>query len=201
MKHSPPKKLIGKINEDNSSCRRCYHRTATLIAIPQREIYNTPTIKKMSKKLLLFVTVIAGLIIPFVPALTIIEVFYLLIPFALAFIVSLVCLLFSLISTGVSTRKTLFIFSILPSFILSQIASGMIVNKIQRLRSEEVIKDVEKIYFETKGLPEQHDTSLGIHYQRFKEKTGFKISYSSGFMVTEIYNSNDKTWESLGWND
>ena len=155
----------------------------------------------MSKKLLLLATVIAGLILPFVPALTIIEVFYLLIPFALAFIVSLVCLLISLISTEVNTRKTLFFFLILPTFVISQFASGVIVNKIQRLRSEKVIKDVDKIYFETKSLPAQYATSLGIHYKRFKDKAGFEISYSRGFMVTEKYNSTDKNWDSFGWNE
>jgi len=127
--------------------------------------------------------------------------FFLLIPFSIIFVVTLIYLIVSLLNKKLNNRKEIFIFSILPIFIISQLISGFTVEKIQRLRSNHIISEIEKIKTETGIFPEKYDLVMGIEYIRMKNKDSFVIKYSRGFMVTEKYDSKNKNWKSYGWND
>ena len=72
------------------------------------------------------------------------------------------------------------------------------MQKVQRLRSESIIEKIELVDANVE-LPEKYPSTLGINYARFDDY--FTISYSCGFLVTEKYNSKEKHWERLGWND
>ena len=156
---------------------------------------------ELNRTLILFIVFLVGVIIPFIPSLTVIEMFFLLIPFAFIFIATAIYLIVSLLKKNINSRKALFIFLILPIFISSQLASGFTVNKIQRFRSENMIKEAQKIRTETGEFPEKLNSSVGINYQRLNDKNNFVISYSRGFMVTEKYDSVSERWKSYGWND
>ena len=155
----------------------------------------------MNWKIILFGTFIVGLILSFIPAFTVIELFLLLIPFSIIFIVTVIYLIVSLFYNKQNGRKALFIFSIIPIFILSQLVSEFTVDKIQRVRSEIIIKEIQKIKTETGNYPEQYDILLGIEYRKLDNKNTFEISYSRGFMVTEKFDSEKNNWNSYGWND
>lgn len=154
-----------------------------------------------NKKIVLFIIIIIGIIVPFIPSLTVIEMFFLLIPFTLIFIVTLIYLIISLINENVDTSKAFFVFSILPIFIITQILSGLTVDKIQRVRSNRIISELELIKSENGILPEKYDLKAGIEYIRMKDNKHFVIKYSRGFMVTEKYESENKNWKSYGCND
>ncbi len=154
-----------------------------------------------NRKIVLSVIVLIGIIIPYFPALTIIEMFYLLIPFALIFLGTFLYMIISLISEKLNSGKALFIFSILPIFILSQVLSGFSVDKIQRFRSNRIISELEQIKSESGTLPEKYDLIAGIEYIKMRDNEHFVIKYSRGFMVTEKYDSEYKKWRSYGWND
>ena len=114
---------------------------------------------------------------------------------------TLVYLTISLLNKNINTRRALFIFSILPVFIVSQLLSGFTVNKIQRVRSNRIISELEKIKFEKGIFPKKYDLIAGIKYIKMKDNEHFVIKYSRGFMVTEKYSSEKKNWRSYGWND
>jgi len=137
------------------------------------------------KKITLFTIFSIGLVVPFVSYLTVIEMFFLLIPFAIIFVVTSIYLTVSILNKKLNSRKAIFIFSILPIFIISQLLSGFTVDKIQRLRSSHIISEIEKIKTETGMIPEKYDLELGIEYIKMKNKNSFVIEYSRGFMVTE----------------
>lgn len=142
-----------------------------------------------------------GLIAPFIPSFIVIEFFFIIIPFALAFAVTLILLIVSLLNKKMDSRVTIFAFSILPSFIFAQLLSGFCVHKIQRFRSNQIISELNKIKVERRVLPEQYDLTAGIVYTRLNGNEHFKIEYSRGFMVTEKYCSGNGKWTSSGWND
>ena len=150
---------------------------------------------------MIFIIILIGIIVPFIPSLTVIEMFFLVIPFAIIFLVTLTYLIMSLLNKNLNIRKALFVFSILPTFIISQIASGFTVDKIQRLRSNRIITEIEKLRSETGILPEKYDVVAGIEYIKMKDNAHYVIKYSRGFMVTEKYDSENKNWRSYGWND
>ena len=150
---------------------------------------------------MLLIIILIGLVVPFIPALTVIEMFFLLIPFAIIFIVTLIYLIVGLLNKKLNNRKAIFVFSILPIFIISQLVSGFVVDKIQRLRSSRIISEIEQIKTETGTFPEKYDATAGIEYIRMKNKDSFVIKYSRGFMVTEKYDSENNNWRSYGWND
>ncbi|RDC64235.1 hypothetical protein AHMF7616_02847 [Adhaeribacter pallidiroseus] len=97
------------------------------------------------RRLLLFTVFLFGIVVPFIPSLAIIEAFFLIIPFAIIFILTLVYLLLNFFIGNTNTNKVLFIFSILPTFIVSQIFAVFVVDKVQRFRSEEIIQKVHQI--------------------------------------------------------
>ena len=127
--------------------------------------------------------------------------FYLIIPFAILIISSIVYLVISLFSKHLNTKKAVLLVSILPVFILSQLSSGFIVDKIQGFRCEKIISEVQLIRKNTGEFPIQYHSNMGIEYVRLENKDGYSISYSRGFLVTEKYYSESKTWRSYGWND
>ena len=75
------------------------------------------------------------------------------------------------------------------------------VDKIQRLRSNQIIKELEKYQSENGVLPKKYDVKAGIEYVKIKKLERFEIEYSRGFLVTERYDSETKKWKSYGWND
>ena len=154
-----------------------------------------------NKKIALLIIILIGIVVPFIPSLTVIEMFFLLIPFAVIFVVTLIYLIVSLINENIDNGKALFIFSILPIFIISQIVSGFTVDNIQRVRSNLIISELEQIKSEKGILPEKYDMIAGIEYVRTKDNEHFVIKYSHGFMVTGKYESENKNWKSYGWND
>lgn len=156
---------------------------------------------KRNKKIFLISVLLFGLVVPFIPSLTVIEMFFLLIPFAIVFAVTLIYLIVSLLNKQMNFRKALFAFSILPTFILAQILAGFSVDKIQRFRSKKIITELEKIKNETGVLPEQYELIAGLKYTRLNDQEHFKLEYSRGFIVTEKYYSDNGNWKSYGWND
>lgn len=154
-----------------------------------------------NKKITILIIVLLGIIIPFISYLTVIEMFFLLIPFAVFFVVTLICLIISLLNKNLNSKKALFIFSILPIFVLSQVLSGFTVDKIQRIRSNRIISEIEKLKSETGNLPENYDLFAGIEYIKINGEENFVIKYSRGFLITEKYESKYNLWRSYGWND
>lgn len=65
------------------------------------------------------------------------------------------------------------------------------------MRSENIITELEKDH---KNYPNSINTTNGIKYQKSKFGT-YNLEYSKGFFVREIYSSENKKWESFGWND
>lgn len=149
----------------------------------------------------LIIVFLLGLITPFIPAFTVIEMFFLLIPFGLTLIGTLIYLIVTLLNKKQNLRKAFFIFSILPTFILSQFLSGFTIDKAQRYRCKKLIDDIEKTKNESGEFPKEHETPLGINYTKSENETGFILEYTRGFMVTEKYDSKFKKWKSYGWND
>lgn len=152
-------------------------------------------------KYLFFIVFIIGLVVPFIDYFTIIEMFFLLIPFGIIVITSLIYWIFSLFLEKLNSRKAFYLFLIVPIFTLSQLFSGFMVDRIQLFRSNSIIADIEKHYTTTKEYPEQYEISFGITYELLDNGDRFKISYERGFMVTEKYYSDIKKWRSYGWND
>ncbi len=154
-----------------------------------------------NKKIFLISVLLFGLVVPFIPSFIVIEMFFLLIPFAIVFAVTLIYLIVSLLNKQMDSRKALLAFSILPTFILAQLLAGFSVDKIQKFRSNQIITDLEQIKNETGILPEHYELIAGIKYTRLNDKEHFKLEYSRGFMVTEKYYSDIGNWKSYGWND
>lgn len=154
-----------------------------------------------NQKLALSIIILIGVMVPFIQYFVIIEMFYLLIPFAIIFIATLIYLIFSLLNKDFSSKKGFFIFSIIPIFILSQLASGFIIDKLQRFRSNRIISEIENIKVETGLYPDEYNLRAGIEYYKIKTEENFVIKYSRGFMVTEKYQSKYKHWRSYGWSD
>jgi len=153
------------------------------------------------RKITLLGIFLFGALVPFIPSLTVVELFFLLIPFALIFLVTLLYLVITLFNKNLNSRKALFIFSILPVFVVAQILSGFTIDKVQRFRSNRIIGDIEQIKNRTGKFPESYNPSLGIKYQKNSDQDSYQISYSRGFMVLEKYRSDEGKWESYGWND
>jgi len=144
---------------------------------------------------------IIGIIVPFIPSFVVIEMFYLIIPFVLIGVGTLIYLIASFTNTEINSRKAFFAFSILPIFIISQLISCFVVDKIQRFRSNQVITEIENHKSKTGTLPDKYELIGGLEYNKLKDNQNFIIKYSRGFMITEKYNSKNSIWISYGWND
>ena len=156
---------------------------------------------KNKRRYILLALVLFGLILPFIDYLTIIEMFFLLIPFAVITGASLIYWIVSLFNQKLNSRKSFYFLLIIPLFVLTQLFSGFSVDRIQLMRSKRIIKDVEtKIKVDGK-IPDAFDTRFGIEYRKSERDNKYEIRYSRGFMVTERYDSNTEKWRSYGWND
>ena len=146
------------------------------------------------QKIVLFTTFLIGIVVPFVPELVVIEFFFLIIPFAIAFIITSIILIITLFEKNRNRGGALFSFLIIPVFVLSQFISGFVVDKLQRIRCESIINEIAKN--KTESLPEKYELSFGIEYKKLNQDEGFLLKYSRGFLVTETYNSQNKSWTS-----
>ena len=160
----------------------------------------------MSTKGISFIILsIVGLILPFIPEFALLEVFCLLIPFAIFVFISFCYLIITLIRSIYrkkgKTREALFIFSLIPCFLLSQIGSTFIVGKVQRERSKSLITELESLRQTTGIFPDHYPTYLGITYIKESDQNNYRIEYSRGFLVREVYARDDKSWISYGWRD
>lgn len=151
-------------------------------------------------RLLLFMFII-GSITPFVEVFAIIEAFFLIIPFAILIFISFLYLLMSFFTKEVSIKTALYFFCLIPLFISSQIGSTFIVDKVQRVRSESLLTEIENIRNKTGIFPDHYPTYVGITYIKEKDQYNYRIEYSRGFLVREVYEHDDKTWISYGWRD
>jgi len=129
------------------------------------------------KKIVIFIIIIIGIIVPFVPYLTLIQMWFLLIPYSIVFGTSLIYLIISLLDKNLNVKKALFAFFILPIFILSQLISCFTVDKIQRLRSNRIISEIKKLESETGSLPEEYEVVGGIEYYKINGEENFVIQY------------------------
>ena len=151
-----------------------------------------------SRKKLLIAIFIIGIIIPFIPIVAFAEVFFGIIPFSIIIVFGLTLTIIAIIQKR-DLRSALFILLIVPFFVITQILSGYVVNKIQRFRSENMIAEIERLKMDRGFYPENYNAKFGIEYS--KDSNDYKLEYSRGFLVTEKFNSRDRTWKSYGWND
>ena len=151
--------------------------------------------------IILSLIIVLGIITPFIPFFTIIEVFYLLLPFTLIFIGSSIYLIASLGDKEVNTKGAILKFLFLPIFILTQLLAVFVVDRIQRYKSEKLIAEVEYLKKESGKFPSKYSSPLGIKYESLELDKGFIVEYSRGFMVTKKYDSRINKWKSYGWND
>ena len=147
------------------------------------------------------IVVLAGLITPFIPYWVVIQMFYLLIPMALAFVVLSIYLILAIFNKQANLRSALYSFAIIPLFVVTQIGASFLVYNVQLWQANNVIEGLENSRKMNGSLPETIDSPLGISYQRLQQEDGYMLSFSRGFMVTEKYNSETKKWTSYGWND
>ncbi|HEY5746641.1 MAG TPA: hypothetical protein VIU12_11230 [Chryseolinea sp.] len=142
---------------------------------------------------------VLGLIVPFNEYLVVIEAFYLIIPLSILFLASLIYL-----TAGYflgHSKHTLYMACLIPLFIVSQLISTYVVPKIQRARAEMSIEEIESALTTTGRVPDHYCAPFGIKFQRLDGLNDFEISYSSGFLVREVYEGRLKSWKSYGWND
>ncbi|MGC3946421.1 MAG: hypothetical protein QM762_18185 [Chryseolinea sp.] len=133
-----------------------------------------------------------GAIVPFVDFLHIIEFFFLAIPILLSLAASIAYLVGRLAFKQLRDDRALFLAILPPIFVASQFVTVYTVHKVQRFRSERMAEEME----ETKIIPVNKET-FGIRIVRGRQDNTFVISYSRGFMVTEVYSSNSGTWKSI----
>lgn len=156
---------------------------------------------KINKTFIFLIIFLAGIVTPFIPSLVIFEMFFLLAPFIFIFIVTSIYLIVSFLKKNIDSRNAMFLFLLLPIYISSQFFSVLIVNKIQRVRSENFIKEIKKVKSKIGKFPETVNTSTGITYTKKDREEEFIIQYSRGFLVREKYDSKYDNWKSYGWND
>ena len=149
---------------------------------------------------ILLIIILIGFIVPFVPFLAIIEMFFLLIPFAVIFLATMIYLIASFFIKNVNRSRAILIFSVLPIFIISQVASCFIVNQIQTYRSNQIVADIEQIKYTTGKYPEIYELMWGLKYRKFENNENYVIKFSIGFLATRKYLSENKRWISNSWN-
>ncbi len=156
---------------------------------------------QFNRKFFLLLIIIVGFSVPFIPILTILEMFFLLIPFGIIMLGTLIYLLISVFNKNINKRKAIFVFSILPVFLLSQYLSGITVDKIQKYRSMQLINELKTFKNKNGKLPYHVNTPIGIEYIKMNDQRNFEITYEKGFMATEKYYSQNNKWKSIGFRD
>ena len=144
---------------------------------------------------------IIGSIIPFIDSIAVIQVFFLLIPYLVYFGITLLAFVITLVKRNENRRHALFFLLTLPTFILAQILSIVLVDNVQKLRANQAIDKIEKLKQQHGKYPDDFELSLGIKY--FEQKNGeeFKMEYNIGFLISEVYRSETNNWSKRGWND
>lgn len=144
--------------------------------------------------------IILGIITPYIDYFVIFQMFFLLIPFACILVFSLALFIINCIiyKKEVFKIKSTKIITLLPLFLLMQIISTFIVQKIQRFRSEQIITNIED---NGKLFSDSINENFGIKYNKLNKLNSFQLEYKRGFFVREVYDSERKTWESYGWGD
>jgi hypothetical protein len=142
-----------------------------------------------------------GTVFPFIDFLVVIEIFYLLIPLILLLFASIAFVIGYLIWDRAKLRQSISGIIAIPLFIAGQFLSTWTVDKIQRFRSEHVIREIEGIVSLTNQIPNDYHTNYGIEFSKLHTDNQFVIKYSRGFLTTEVYSSKERTWKSQGWND
>lgn len=153
----------------------------------------------MNKQNIILITVILilGAVTPFIGYAVIIQFMFLLIPFGLFILGSFIYLIYCIVKSRTKLKGAIIAFLTLPLFFITQSLSVIAVDSIQRTKSEALIQTISSF----KSLPKKIDTPLGIKYSPSKDLTSYNISYSRGFLVTEVFNSVSAQWNSFGWND
>lgn len=144
---------------------------------------------------------IIGSIIPFIDSIAVIQVFFLLIPYLVYFGITFLAFVITLVKRNENRRQALFFLLTLPTFILAQILSIVLVDNLQKLRAKQAIVKIEKLKQLHGKYPDDFELSLGIEY--FKRKNGeeYKLEYNIGFLISEVYRSETDNWSKRGWND
>lgn len=136
---------------------------------------------------------------PFIDFAVVIQAFYLLLPFIIISLFSLVAFILNLIKykRNIFKQSSTLLTLVLPVFLLSQTISVFTVNKIQRFRSNQIIKKINNNELSINSNP---TISFGITYYKL-QNDDFVVQYERGFLVKEKYNHKKKKWDSYGWND
>ncbi len=114
---------------------------------------------------------------------------------------TLIHLIVILMTNRSRLTSVIFTFSILPIFVFSQFLSVLLVDSIQKYRSELAINTLNQKKAAQGHYPETIPKSLGIQYVKLKDDDEFILSYSKGFMVTQKFDSSTNHWKTYGWND
>ncbi len=141
-----------------------------------------------------------GVIAPFVSAIIVIELFFVGIFLAFLLGISIIILIANIFvnqKENYFNRYSTMIAFIIPIFIFSQILSSFVVNKVQKFRSDLIIRKIQNKEIE---IPSKPKKSFGIEYYKLKNND-FVVEYERGFFVTEKYYDSEKKWKSYGWND
>ncbi len=149
---------------------------------------------------LIFIGII-GLVTPFIDSLVIIELYFLILPMVIIFVISLILLIIFIFTSYRNLKLPLYSCLVILTFILAQLASVFMVHKVQRFRSQRLIEDIEAVIHIKGKIPDSYGVNWGIEYKKIDSQKKFTIRYSRGFMVVEVYSSDSKTWQSQGWMD
>src|SRR5688572_7147193 len=120
------------------------------------------------KKIIIISILTLGMIFPFIDFLVAIEIFYFLIPLILSLFASIAFLIGYLIWDRTKLKQSILGVLAVPLFIVGQFFSVWTVNKIQRFRSELVIREVEGIVSLTNQIPNDFHTTYGIEFSKLQ---------------------------------
>ena len=153
----------------------------------------------MKNKYFIWIIIVLGIITPFIGYAVVVEMFFLLIPFGIILTISSLLFIINITKykKNVFKQKSTLIFSLLPIFLISQVVSTFAFDKIQRFRSNSIIKKIEEKEIRITSTPTKN---FGIEYYKLKNND-FVVQYNRGFFVREKYYDEEKQWKSYGWND
>ncbi|MCW3161797.1 hypothetical protein [Chryseobacterium oryctis] len=151
-------------------------------------------------KLLFSLIIVFGFVTPFIDNFVTIQVFFLIIPFGIILIFSIIIFIVNLFKfkKEIFNQSSMKLILVIPIFLLCQIVSSFTVNKIQKIRCEKIITKLQK---RSENFPETLETNFGIEYKKSKFSNNYELKYETGFFVREIFSSENRDWKSYGWND
>jgi len=157
--------------------------------------------KNKKRYLVLILSVfLIGIIVPFVPALHMVEIFILSIPILICLSMCLLLLPVALISKNKKGIKILGLStSLIILFISSQLLSSYTVEKYQKYRCNKLINELETFKNTNNYYSENLRKPIkGVKYSLLK-KNEYELSFECGFFVTEIFYSKQGKWERHGF--